>query len=193
LAQETGDVTDAGSAITDLVRQVHAADGKLCIVVTGAGTQALAWLFSEPGASRTVLDAQVPYAAAAVEAYKGRKTEQHVSASEAMALAEDALRRAAGLAKAEGMPAAAPLAGVSCTAAITTDRVRRGENRCHVGLATSAGLRRVTSLVMVKGARDRAGEEALCSLMVLNAVAEAKGVSARLPLPLVDGERPQIA
>jgi hypothetical protein len=80
------------------------------------------------------------------------------------------------------------LAGVSCTAAITTDRVRRGENRCHVALATSAGLRRVMSLVMAKGARDRAGEEALCSRTILNAVAEAKGVAARLDLPLLDGE-----
>jgi nicotinamide mononucleotide (NMN) deamidase PncC len=167
-----------------LARQVHGADGKICLVVSGAGSQAVAALFAEPGASRTMLDAQVPYSSSAMSEYSGHVAQQHVSAEEAARLAEAALRRARKLAG----PSDTALAGISCTAAITTDRIRRGENRCHVSIATSAGLRKTYSLVMSKGERDRAGEEAVCSAMVLNAVAEAKGIEDRLPLGLLPGE-----
>lgn len=178
-------MTPAAVAIRAVARQIHGNDGKLCIVVTGAGSQAIAWLFAEAGASRTVLDAQVPYSYSALTEYTGRKADQHVSAEEAALMAETALERARRLAG----PGEEPLAGVACTAAIATDRVRRGEDRCHVAIATSAGLRKTYSLVMVKGERDRAGEEALCSAMVLNAVAEAKGVDDRVELALSQGEQ----
>lgn len=173
-----------GETIAAIVRRIHGENGKVCIVVTGAGTQAVSWLFAEAGASRTVIDAQVPYSSNALNHYTGKVAEQHVSAEEAALMAETALERAIDLTS----PDERPVAGVSCTAAIATDRVRRGENRCHVAVATSTGTRKTYSLVMRKGERDRAGEEAVCSAMVLNAVAEAKGVDSRLDLRLLDGE-----
>ena len=177
--------TSNSDAVSELVRQVHAADGKVCLVVTGAGTSALSALFAEAGASRTMLDAQVPYSSDALNQYTGHTAEQHVSSEEAAVMAEAALRRAKSLAA----PGESVLAGVACTAAIATDRTRRGENRCHVALATSEGIRKVYSLVMHKGERDRAGEEAVCSEIVLNAVAEAKGIDARLTVSLLEGEQ----
>ena len=176
------------SDVVRLVTEIHAKLGKACIAVTGAGTQALAWLFAQGGASRTVLDAQVPYSSAALVEFTGRRAEQHVSAVEAMLMAERALERAESLAAAGDEPQDMPLAGVACTAAIATDRERRGEDRCHVAFVTSDGRRGVMSLVMNKEARDRAGEEEVTSRLFLNMLAEAKGVALRVDVPLATGE-----
>lgn len=170
--------------VSALVRSIHSAAGKISIVVTGAGTQALAWLFAEPGTSRTVLNARVPYSQAALDEFTGHAAEQHVSAVEALLMAERALEEAERLITDEN----ALLAGISCTAAIATDRVRRGENRCHVAFTSSDGRKVSTSLVMNKGQRTRAGEEDLTSRIILNAIAEAKLVEERIAIPLMPGE-----
>lgn len=110
-------------------------------------------------------------------------------------MAEKALGRAKTLAAASDEPpvlTGIQLAGVACTAAIATDRTRRGQDRCHVAFVSSDGRRGVTSLVMLKGARDRSGEEDVTSRIILNAIAEAKGVAARVRIPLVDGEKLEV-
>lgn len=177
------------SDISELVRSIHARPGKLVLAVTGAGTQSIFWLFSEPGTSRTVLDVHVPYSTAALDAFTQHQADQHVSSEEALLMAHRALGIAQQHVPGQDGDAYALLAGISCTAAIVTDRERRGENRCHVAFATSDGRRTVFSLVMEKGERDRAGEEELVSRIILNAVAEAKLVQAQLELPLVESEQ----
>lgn len=175
------------TAISELVRRIHATPHRACLVVTGAGTQALAWLFAEPGTSRTVLDAQVPYVRVALDEYVGAQADQHVSAGEALKMARAALKRAQKLAPAAGLDSQTPLIGIGCTAAIATDRVRRGDNRVHVAWA-DGGRQKAYSLVFIKGARDRKGEEAIGSVLVLNALAEACGISDRLHIDLRPGE-----
>jgi hypothetical protein len=179
--------TTPDTAVRELVRRIHATPHRACIVVTGAGTQAVAWLFAEPGTSRTVLDAQVPYSRAALDEYVGGQADQHVSAGEALKMAHAALKRAQKLAAATGLDPGVPLAGIGCTAAIATDRVRRGDNRVHVGWA-GGGRQKAYSLVFIKGARERKGEEAVGSMLVLNALAEACGISDRLRVDLRPGE-----
>jgi nicotinamide mononucleotide (NMN) deamidase PncC len=184
-----GQTTDDGLDVSGLVADAHQAAGKLCIAVTGGGTQALAWLFAQPGASRTVMEAIIPYAGEALDEFTGVQSEQHVSVEEVELMTTRALERAVHLAGADDQTASTPLAGVSCTAAIATDRTRRGENRCHVGLAMSTGKRKTWSLVMNKDDRDRAGEEDVVSRIVLNAIAEAKGIARRVRVPLLPGEQ----
>ena len=168
-----------------LIKQIHDADGRSCLVITGAGTSAISALFSVAGASRTVIDAQIPYSRTALDVYVGTQAEQHVSQDEAKTMAIKAHNRAVRLSDTEPPPNR--LIGLSCTAAIATDRHRRGENRVHV--AWHDGRRGATySLVMNKGERDRAREEAVCSAIVLNALAEAFGIEDRLELQLLPGE-----
>lgn len=180
--QESG--SELSPDVRDLVQAIHAAPGKMCIAVTGAGTQALAWLFAEPGTSRTVLDARIPYSSAALNDFTGKVAEQHVSANEAMLMADRALADAKRLGE-EGVL----LAGVGCTAAIATDRNRRGQNRCHVAFVSSDGRSSVISLVMNKGERSRAAEEEVTSRIVLNAVADAKLVNQQVSVSLLGGEQ----
>ena len=168
-----------------LIKQIHDADARSCLVITGAGTSAISALFSVAGASRTVIDAQVPYSRSALDAYVGTQAEQHVSQNEAKIMAIKAYQLAVQLSDPEPRPHR--LIGLSCTAAIATDRHRRGKNRVHI--AWHDGDRGATySLVMNKGKRDRAGEEAVCSAIVLNALAEAFGIEDRIELQLLPGE-----
>jgi hypothetical protein len=70
---------------------------------------------------------------------------------------------------------------------LATDRPKRGDHRFHLAVAT-ADRSSVHSLTLAKGQRDRAGEEAVLVAVLLNALAEAVGVTLRLPLPLLEGE-----
>lgn len=161
-------------------------------MVTGAGVRALAWILGEPGASRTVLDAQVPYAKAALTEYVGAEPKQNVAADEAARMADVAYWRALKL-LATDYPeriGQIPALGVACTATIATDRVKRGEHRAHVAVRRP-GRVRVQSLVLEKGARDRNGEEEIVSCMILNALAAACRVEEGLDLGLRGGERVQ--
>ena len=168
-----------------LIKQIHDTDARSCLVITGAGTTAISALFSVAGASKTVIDAQVPYSRTALDEYVGTQAEQHVSKDEARIMAIKAHDRAVRLTDSD--MTRNRLIGLSCTAAIATDRHRRGENRAHVSWHN--GEQSVTySLVMNKGDRDRAGEEAVCSAIVLNALAEACGIEDRTEIKLLRGE-----
>ncbi len=170
--------------VSTVVARIHDTPVRACVVVAGAGARAVAWLLGEPGASRTVLDAQVPYSMAALDEYAGFRTEQHVSADEALALADAAHGRALKLAGEGG----GPVAGVSCTATVATDRPKRGEHRAHVAWRRG-DLARCCSLTLTKGARDRDREEEVVSRLVLRAMAEACGLETDIDLLLLDGER----
>ena len=169
----------------ELIAAVHGTPTKACLVITGAGTSAVSALFAVAGASRTVIDAQVPYSRSALDAYVGVAAEQHVSRNEAAMMATRAYERAVALSVSDN--STGPLIGLSCTAAIATDRARRGENRAHV--EWHDGKRTATfSIVMEKGARDRDGEEAVCKAVILSALAEACGVEERTSPKLLEGE-----
>ena len=163
-----------------LVAELHAAPCMAVFAVAGAGTQAIAWLLSVAGASRSVLELGVPYSAPALAELVGYAPEQAVSRQTALDMARAAYRRALRLR--EG---GAPVAGVACTATIATDRPKRGEHRCHVAYWTGSGSA-VFSLHFEKGLRDRAGEDAVASRLVLYAFAEAAGVRRGLDLAVDD-------
>ena len=169
----------------NLIAAIHDTPTKACLVVTGAGTSAIAALFAVSGASRTVIDVQVPYSRSALDDYVGATAEQHVSKTEAALMAARAYHRAVELSESPGPNDR--LIGLSCTAAIATDRVRRGDNRAHI--AWHDGERTATiSIVLTKGARDRDGEESVCKALILSALAEACGVEASVAPKLLEGE-----
>jgi len=155
----------------ETITSIHQTPHRLVFEFAGAGSLALFWLHSVPGSSRTVLEATDRYAAASLADLIGVTPEKFVSAATARAMAEAAYRRALRL-----TDGAAPCLGVACTAAIATDRVKRGDHGCSVAVYDGATLR-VSRLTLAKGARDRAGEEALISLLIIRAIAEACGVA----------------
>ena len=111
-------------------------------------------MLGEAGASRTVLEAKVPYAAASLAELLGGQPEQACSGATARAMAMAALQRALQLAlKAEpsavgdadappadahAAPSADQLFGFAATASLATDRAKRGPCRAHIAVQTLA-------------------------------------------------------
>ena len=165
------------------VQQVHDSPYSGVLAATGAGTKALAWLFGVAGASRTVLEASIPYSAPSMESFIGRLPSQAVSKETALDMAEAAYIRAVGMKQENG-----PLFGLGCTATIATDRTKRGEHRCWVAARNASGFS-TYGLTLTKGARDRDAEEEVVSHLVLHALAAVCGLPHGVALGLLDSER----
>jgi nicotinamide mononucleotide (NMN) deamidase PncC len=82
---------------------------------------------SHPGASRFVLEAQIPYSPSALRDYLSGDPEPCCSEETAMEMARVAFKRAQLLGSRRAL-------GISCTAALKTLRERRGEDRAYVCL-----------------------------------------------------------
>ncbi len=173
-----------GEPLRSVIEEIHRCDMQAVLNVTGAGSQAVAWLLGVPGASNTVLDAAIPYGYPALVNRLGYQPDQAVSVETAAALAAAAYARAVRLRNGD-----TPVVGVGCTGTIATNRPKRGDHRAHV--CVWDGRSAVTcSLTLEKGRRDRPGEERVVSQLVLYALAkhcEIKGC----PVDLVPGEEIQ--
>lgn len=170
--------------VRHLVQTIHDRPGRTVLVTAGAGTRALAWLLGVAGASRTLLEALVPYDWAAFDDFLGQTPEQYVAPATARLMAGRALTRGRWLHNDERV------IGLACTATIVTDRPKRGAHRAHVATWKPDSVT-AYSLYLEKGARDRRGEEALVSRLMLNALAQAYGLDVRLDLALGAGDRCQ--
>lgn len=85
------------------------------------------------GASRTVLDIRVPYANASLAGVLGHVPTNYASQDTAASMAQAAYRNAANLS-----PFGTQILGVSCTCALITDRVKKGNHKvCHPSLRLS--------------------------------------------------------
>jgi hypothetical protein len=165
-----------------LIETIHNAPPMVVLEFTGAGSQALTWLHSVGGSSRTILEANDRYATTSLIETIGFEPQQFASPQVAQALATRAYLRAMHLAKPN-----IPVIGVGCTAAIATDRLKRGEHRGFVATYDGRQMSH-SSLTLSKGLRTRPEEEQLLSLMVLRAIAKSFGLTELPSLPLTEGE-----
>ncbi|MGF1600009.1 MAG: hypothetical protein ACFCVK_24380 [Acidimicrobiales bacterium] len=171
-----------------LVEAIHGTDLRLVLAVAGGGNAAITDLLDVPGASRTVLEVRVPYARSALDELVGPYAPPagpddtpasggavSLPMAEAMALA--CRHRALALTDDEPPRAgkAERLLGVACTAALVTDRHKRGDHRAHIAIAGPDGVahRRVE---LAKGELDRRGEDRVVADALLAEIAAAMGL-----------------
>lgn len=154
-----------------LVAAIHGSDTHLVLYLTGGGVAAVTDLLSVAGASRTVLDVRIPYSELALAELIGPRSAGAVSAEVAKELAVLA-HRAADAHDVEG-----PVIGVGCTAALVTDRTRRGTDRAHIAVA------RLDSLTAVEVGQDelssattRRDQDRIVADRLLDAIAVACGI-----------------
>lgn len=165
-----------------LIRRIHSAAAAGVFVVTGGGSRLISDLLAVPGASTTVLDARVPYAAAALAQFIGAAPEQAVSEATACDMAMVAFLSAIDLA-----PSGVQPFGVAVTASLRTRASKRGEHRAHVALQTASTTRH-RYLNFTKSLRTRAMEEALTRDLALGVIAAELGIDAHLAIGLHAGE-----
>ena len=204
--------------VRQLVQRIHDAPVRVVLAVTGGGSRAIGQLLEVPGASRTLLEAVVPYSAAAMTDWLGGRPDQFCSEPTGRAMAMAAYLRACRYREREGEAPAEPVEprdairlGRSLALPSTSPSrrgagfLRRGRGGVHgkpgQRSARSAGRIEIhvalqtadatvsRSLELVKGRRTRAEEERVAASLVLNAVAEACGLDERLDLGLLAEER----
>jgi nicotinic acid mononucleotide adenylyltransferase len=170
------------AAWQQLISSLHASGRKAALAITGGGSGAIGELLRVPGGSRLLIEAQVPYDALALATFLGFAPAQACSADTAIAMASSVRARAARL-----VPADTDLVGLGATAALVSDRPRKGEHRFHIAVANSARIAHCTG-VLAKGRRDRAAEEDLVSHAIVLWLAHACGIAAPSPRSLLDAD-----
>ena len=175
-------MSSSDAAWQQLISSLHASGRKVALAITGGGSGAVGELLRVPGGSRLLIEAQVPYDALALATFLGFAPAQACSADTAMAMAQSVRARVARL-----VPSGSDLIGLGATAALVSDRPRKGEHRFHIAFANSARIRHCTG-VMAKGRRDRAAEEDLVSRAIVLWLAHACGIAAPSPRSLLDAD-----
>jgi hypothetical protein len=173
-------MSPSDAAWQQLISALHASGRKAALAITGGGSGAVGELLRVPGGSRLLIEAQVPYDALALAAFLGFAPAQACSSDTAIAMARSVWARAARL-----MPAGTDLVGLGATAALVSDRPRKGEHRFHIAFVNSARTAHCTG-VLAKGRRDRAAEEDLVSRAIVLWLAYACGIAAPSPRSLLD-------
>ena len=148
------------------IEQLHQTPHMLVYEFAGAGVQVLAWLHAVAGSSATILEANDRYSQKSFVESIGFEPDKFVSLEASEALARQALKRAQYL-KRDGTAAL----GVSCTASIATNRLKRGEHRCFISVADELAITSY-ELIFDKGTRNREEEEELVSILVLKTISE---------------------
>ena len=133
--------------------------------------QALTWLLTVPGASRTVLESRVPYAQSALQDVLGQSTSSYASVGTAHSMAKAAYQQAAQLTQ-----FGSSIVGVGCTCALMTDRVKKGDHKASMMtfvsgvIACKCGLSQV-SLTL----HSRACQVLVCNNDARDAMAQRSG------------------
>ena len=164
------------------IQQIHDTPHKTVLAVSGAGTQAVAWLLGVSGASRTILEVVVPYGRLAMQDFLGFEPTQSASADTARQMARRAYQRARAQLEDDS-----PAVGLACAAAIATDRYRRGDHRAFVAAWGETEIA-AWSLTLNKGLRDRAGEEDVVSRLIVQALSVFSGLNPELDMGLTEGD-----
>ena len=175
-------MSPSDAAWQQLISALQASGRKAALAITGGGSGAVAELLRVPGGSRLLIEAQVPYDALALATFLGFAPAQACSDDTAIAMARSVRARAAKL-----VPADTDLVGLGATAALVSDRPRKGEHRFHIAIANSTRIAHCAG-VMAKGRRDRAAEEDLVSRAIVLWLAQACGIAAPSPRSLLDAD-----
>jgi nicotinic acid mononucleotide adenylyltransferase/nicotinamide mononucleotide (NMN) deamidase PncC len=162
-----------------VIQAIHTANISGVIALTGGGSQALADLLKQPGASSTVLEAIVPYSGNAMVKFLGKAPHQACSALTARQMAMQAWQRAQALsAKQPGT-----LFGLGLTAALATQPQRRGSDRCYIALQTlTETLELAIDFTLPASTQLRLQQETLCAEQALDLLGHLIGLKTSIQL-----------
>ena len=172
--------------IRQIIQNIHDSPYQAVITIAGAGSQALTWILTEPGASKTILEINVPYSTKSLDDYLGEPQNKVVSEKVAIKLANRSLLRAQQIAENQ------PVIGIGVTATIKTDRPKRGKHRCFVAASTNKSTK-VWDLTLLKGIRDRVNEDRIVSYLTIMALAFSCKIEFEPNFDLADTEKIMIS
>ncbi len=169
-------VFPSDSDVVRAVQAIHDRPEQIVLVVTGGATGVQQMLWDTPGASRTLLDAQMPYGTAAFDRFVGHSApdRRYCNADAALLLAHTAWARAREMAL-----TSTPVLGVGATMALVTDREKKGPCRIFIAVVGGDGVRKQTSMELTPDQSKswtRKVQGKLSDFLVLNCLLEALGL-----------------
>ena len=153
-----------------LIEEIQGSGHKAALVISGGGSGAVHALLSHPGASRFVLEAQIPYSPPAMFDYLGEQLDGFCSERAAQIMAERAYERALMFTLTDD--AKPPILGIACTAALRTTRDRKGSDRAF--FCIKSGKREAVFAMEVQPG-SRAEQEEFLSAALLKFIADYLG------------------
>ncbi|MCZ6658383.1 MAG: CinA family protein [Gammaproteobacteria bacterium] len=154
-------------------RRLHSSPWQGVLYVTGGGAELLSEILATEGASRTVLEASVPYSERSLTELLGGSPDQACSATTARAMAMTAFQRARTLGASQPF-------GFASTASLATDRAKRGSHRVHIAIQTADST--LQSRFELTGSRT--AQEAELVEIAWRAINQGLGLEATLGSPL---------
>ena len=145
-------------ARNELIEAIHDSELKLAIALTGGGSGLISELLSIPGASQTILEANVPYSQESLAQFLGRTPESFCSSDTSQMMAVRAYFNS--LRTHESSAIREEIAAIGCTAALASKSPKKGEHRFYKSIQTS-NMTLQSHVILDKGARSRSEEEKL--------------------------------
>lgn len=154
----------------NLIEAIQDSGHRAALIISGGGIGAVHDLLSHPGASRFVLELQIPYSPPAMFDYLGEKLDGFCSEDAAKIMAERAYERALIFTLSHGD--GKPILGIACTAALQTIRARKGDDRAYFCIKSR---KREVARKLEVAPGSRAEQEELVSAALLAFMAEFLG------------------
>jgi len=168
--------------IKNLVNKIHSSRFQGCFSITGGGMKIIDYLFKTPGSSKTILEIIIPYSKHSLSDFLSENLDSHVSHLEAINMAEKSYLRSKALSNNPD------IFGLSCTASISTNRLRKGDDRAYIAWYSkfSNGY---TSVLFEKNIRKRVEEDIIISKIILNTISKIIGINEYLKINLYESEK----
>ena len=157
------------SEYLEIIQKIHSSPFRFVLVSSGGGTNAISEILQVPGASKSVLEAYVPYAKESLEYYLLKKPDHYCSLGTTLSMAAKAYSAAK---KIDPNTNPKNLLGVAVTASLATNYSKKGEHKFFIAIQTykySSSF----SYSFVKGELSREEEEQVVTDHIINAIAQS--------------------
>ncbi len=160
-----------------LIKKIHSSPFQFSFVFTGGGSLALSHLISTPGASKTVVEAFIPYSEESIDDYLGKKQDGYCNKKVTIELAMKARGKMLSLKK---NVSPSYQVGISLTASLSTLQEKKGDIRFHL-VACGDSFTKMLTVVFEKEHSTRNSEEAFISVCVQFLLAKICGFEEKIP------------
>ena len=157
------------SEYLEIIQKIHSSPFRFVLVSSGGGTNAISEILQVPGASKSVLEAYVPYAKESLEYYLLKQPDHYCSLGTTLSMAAKAYSAAK---KIDPNTNPKNLLGVAVTASLATNYSKKGEHKFFIAIQTykySSSF----SYSFVKGELSREEEEQVVTDHIINAIAQS--------------------
>src|SRR6056300_1142614 len=158
------------SDYSKIIEKIHSSPFRFVIVSSGGGTNAISEILKIPGASKSVLEAYVPYARESLDYYLLKQPDHYCSLDTTLSMAAKAYSAAK---KIDLNSNHKNLLGVAVTASLATNYSKKGEHKFFIAIQTYKYSSSFSFTFPKKGELTREEEERIVTDHIIQAIAQS--------------------